>query len=56
MMTEPCGRCAGRGKIIGRKCGVCGGERIVTGAEEFNVTIVPGVFHGEAIKYTNMGD
>lgn len=56
MMSQPCGRCGGKGKIVGRKCSVCSGNRIISGDEDFKVKILPGTFHGEVLKYTNMGD
>ena len=46
MMTETCPRCSGKGKIIGRKCTTCDGSRIISGSEDFNVTIAPGQFDG----------
>lgn len=56
MMAETCPRCAGKGKIIGRKCTTCDGNRIISGSEDFKILITPGMFDGEIIKYTNMGD
>lgn len=56
MITEACPRCAGKGKIIGRKCNTCDGSRIISGSQEFKMKILPGMFHGDIIKYTNMGD
>lgn len=31
MMTKPCPRCSGKGKIVGRKCSTCNGNRIIPG-------------------------
>lgn len=46
MMTETCHRCGGKGKIIGRKCSTCHGNRIVSGNEDFKVSIPAGTFGG----------
>ena len=39
MVNEVCPRCGGEGKIIGRKCNTCDGDKIVRGAEEFTLKI-----------------
>lgn len=56
MISETCHRCGGKGKIVGRKCTTCSGNRIVSGQEDFSVKIAPGVFNGSILKFTNMGD
>lgn len=56
MFTQTCPRCAGKGKVIGRKCHLCKEQKIIPGIEEFTIKIKPGVASSEKLKYMNMGD
>lgn len=56
MINEQCPRCKGEGKIIGRKCETCGGGKLVSGSEEFEIKIEPGTRNYDAIKFINMGE
>ena len=56
MVQEVCPRCQGEGNIVGRKCSVCNGDKIIPNSEDFKVTIEPGSSNYDILKYPNMGE
>ena len=56
LFTNICPRCEGRGKVIGRKCHLCTGQKITQGLETFTFDMAAGTPNNFLIKYQNMGD
>ncbi len=51
-----CPQCQGQGAIIREFCETCQGRRVVQSAEEFTVTVPPGIESGQHLEYSGRGD
>jgi molecular chaperone DnaJ len=50
-----CNDCGGTGKIIGKKCKVCNGRKVVPETKTIHITIPPGVENGVHLKSQGAG-
>lgn len=46
-----CDKCGGKGKIVSRKCAVCGGKKVERGSTQLEVPIEKGMPDGESISF-----
>jgi molecular chaperone DnaJ len=56
VVTRPCSRCGGDGKIIEKACPECGGEGRRRGKKELSLRIPAGVESGSRLRLTGEGD
>lgn len=56
VVTRPCSRCGGDGKIIEKACADCGGEGRRRGKKELSLQIPSGVQSGSRLRLTGEGD
>ena len=56
VVTRPCSRCGGEGKVIERPCASCRGEGRVRGKRELSIRIPGGVETGSRLRLTGEGD
>ena len=52
-IQQPCAACGGQGTTVKHVCKVCGGHRVVSGAETYTVDITRGIPRGQRILYEN---
>jgi len=53
--TETCNKCNGTGKVIGKPCKVCNGNKVIPETKTIHVTIPPGVENGVHLKVQGGG-
>lgn len=54
--SQPCGRCAGRGRVVERPCTTCAGDGRVVEERPLEVDIPPGIHDGQRIRLTAAGN
>lgn len=54
--VQPCGVCAGRGKVPKEKCKTCKGEGLYRKQEEVEIMVPAGIEAGEMIRLSGMGE
>ncbi|KAI9685914.1 MAG: DnaJ- protein scj1 [Bathelium mastoideum] len=55
-VQSPCEACGGRGKHVAKKCGVCGGSRVVRRVESHGLSVERGMPAGVRVVYENEAD
>lgn len=55
-MSQPCGKCYGKGFILERPCRECHGQGSVKRVDELTVTIPAGIDSGEQLRLVGQGD
>jgi molecular chaperone DnaJ len=55
-MVSTCPDCQGRGKKADKACKHCGGDGVVSEANEMNIKIPAGINNGESIRLTGQGE
>lgn len=55
-MQRQCGKCGGKGRVVGHVCNHCRGKKVVTGRRTLDVPVERGMADGEKIEFENAAD
>lgn len=53
---KPCSGCAGVGKLPGKKCHYCKGNKVINELQDFTVHLEKGLPNGNVVTLRNLGD
>ena len=54
-IRQTCRTCGGRGQLVRKACGKCGGEAVLRSERKLRVTVPPGIDNGTRLRLTGEG-